>query len=232
VSLLDFLTNLLFLSSCTIILISSGIGYYTLPALIYGKAKYVFCCEWNPHAVSALKYNLDQNGVREKASILVGDSREVMKDILIDTKFDRVSLGLLPSSEGGWKTAIQAIDLSKGGWLHIHGNVHSREKNQCVFWVISELSRIIDNSNLQEKEHIILCHHIERVKSFAPKIDHYVADIYLGPYLPPYLNNSIEMKDIYKGAILEDDFTVTECPNTVDPPSCALGGILKQEWMY
>lgn len=35
---------------------------------------------------------------------------------------DRVSLGLLPSSEGGWEIALAALK-PRGGWLHLHQNV-------------------------------------------------------------------------------------------------------------
>ena len=209
----------------------TGIGYYTLPALIHGNAKHVYACEWNPHAAYALKYNLEQNGVKDKATVLVGDSREVLKDVLKMTKFDRVSLGLLPSCEGGWKTAIDAIDVKRGGWLHIHGNVKTQEKEQWTFWVISQLSVLI-KENVSYDDAIVLCYHVERVKSFAPKVDHYVADVYVGADLPSYLKDSIDMKGIRIGALLGDDSTVQECPTTVDPPSCALGSFLKQEWMF
>ena len=33
-----------------------GIGYYTNPALVHGKAMHVTACEWNVHALSALRY--------------------------------------------------------------------------------------------------------------------------------------------------------------------------------
>ncbi len=36
---------------------------------------------------------------------------------------DRVNVGLIPSSEGGWALACTALKVSTGGWLHIHGNV-------------------------------------------------------------------------------------------------------------
>ena len=33
----------------------------------------------------------------------------------------------------------------------------------------------------EEKEQwVAICEHVERVKSFAPKIDHYVADVFVG----------------------------------------------------
>jgi tRNA G37 N-methylase Trm5 len=37
---------------------------------------------------------------------------------------DRVSLGLIPSSEAGWPLAVRALKPT-GGWLHVHANVSS-----------------------------------------------------------------------------------------------------------
>ena len=39
---------------------------------------------------------------------------------------ERVNLGLLPSSEGGWSTACACLRADKGGWMHVHGNVSSK----------------------------------------------------------------------------------------------------------
>lgn len=93
----------------------AGIGYYTLPALVIGKAKYVYACEWNSNAAVALRYNLQQNEVSEMATVLEGDCRILLaQDHMKDLKFDRISLGLLPSSEGGWRTAVRALNNIKG----------------------------------------------------------------------------------------------------------------------
>ena len=40
---------------------------------------------------------------------------------------DRVNLGLIPSSEPGWRTACMALKSLTGGILHIHGNVNTRK---------------------------------------------------------------------------------------------------------
>jgi tRNA/tmRNA/rRNA uracil-C5-methylase (TrmA/RlmC/RlmD family) len=34
----------------------AGIGYFTLPYLIHAGAQLVHACEWNPNAVTALRY--------------------------------------------------------------------------------------------------------------------------------------------------------------------------------
>ena len=39
----------------------AGIGYFTLPYLVHGLAKFVHACEWNPDAVAALRRNLAEN---------------------------------------------------------------------------------------------------------------------------------------------------------------------------
>ena len=55
---------------------------------------------------------------------------------------DRVNLGLIPSSEGGWGTACAALSPDRGGWLHIHGNLSWRTGNCGVAqnpWELGEL---------------------------------------------------------------------------------------------
>nr|GFC15527.1 tRNA wybutosine-synthesizing protein 2/3/4 isoform X1 [Tanacetum cinerariifolium] len=53
----------------------SGIGYFTLPFLVKAHAKMVYACEWNPHAIEALRRNLEANGVAGRCVVLVGDNR-------------------------------------------------------------------------------------------------------------------------------------------------------------
>ena len=40
---------------------------------------------------------------------------------------DRVLLGLLPSSEGGWGLGVACLK-AQGGWMHVHGNVADGEE--------------------------------------------------------------------------------------------------------
>lgn len=49
---------------------------------------------------------------------------------------DRVSLGLLPSSEGSWGTALAALKPA-GGWLHLHQNVTDfQEQEWCQSTIV------------------------------------------------------------------------------------------------
>lgn len=260
----------------------AGIGYYTLPALIYGNAKFVLACEWNPDAVLALKYNLRQNGVDDRAIVLEGDSRVQLKKVWCNMKggrerddndnscdkwnavndikennlskirFDRISLGLLPSSEGGWRTAVRCLNRKSGGWLHIHGNVPVAEREQWCFWTCQQIFQLYlktgdeMNGDGNGNEHpFVICNHLERVKSFAPKVDHLVADLFVGHKLPSEFNDVLPMivneSPTSTDTIIDRENKIgfvnskrqfLNCPQTIKTPSCALAGdILNQEWM-
>lgn len=95
----------------------AGIGYFSLPLLIHAKAKHLYACEWNPHAVEALKKNLDLNKIDpERYTVIEGDNR-------INRPTDvaqRVILGILPSSFDWMRTAFECVDKSTGAILHCH----------------------------------------------------------------------------------------------------------------
>jgi len=214
----------------------AGIGYYTLPALIHGRAKHVTACEWNPNAVFALRHNLKANRVDDRAVVLEGDCRLTLRATANHKDgnhhhFDRISLGLLPSSEGGWPIAIECINREKGGWLHVHGNVPTAEREQWAHWLCRSLVSI-SKKNDHSRDWHALCVHIERVKSFAPKVDHYVADVFVGPLHSPHLCNDGRIGQLKTTGVLNAGvFTAT--PLDVSAPSCALDteGVLHQEWM-
>ncbi|NWH43840.1 TYW2 protein, partial [Fregata magnificens] len=99
----------------------AGIGYFTLPYLVHAAAAFAHACEWNSHAVEALRKNLALNGVQDRCRIHHGDSRQLeLWDIA-----DRVNLGLIPSSEEGWPVACRVLKKGTGGVLHIHHNVET-----------------------------------------------------------------------------------------------------------
>ncbi|MQL85848.1 hypothetical protein Taro_018369, partial [Colocasia esculenta] len=53
----------------------AGIGYFVLPFLVRARARFVYACEWNPHALEALRHNLKINLVADRCHVLEGDSR-------------------------------------------------------------------------------------------------------------------------------------------------------------
>ncbi|CAN6457580.1 unnamed protein product [Victoria cruziana] len=83
----------------------AGIGYFVLPFLVKAGAKLVYACEWNPHALEALQKNVAANSVLDRCIILDGDNRIMAPQGVAD----RVCLGLLPTSEDSWPTAVRAL---------------------------------------------------------------------------------------------------------------------------
>ncbi|XP_073108372.1 tRNA wybutosine-synthesizing protein 2/3/4 isoform X2 [Elaeis guineensis] len=83
----------------------AGIGYFVLPFLVKARAKLVYACEWNPHALKALEHNISANSVADRCVILEGDNRVTAPKGVAH----RVCLGLLPSSECSWATAVRVL---------------------------------------------------------------------------------------------------------------------------
>lgn len=161
----------------TIVDLFCGIGYYVLPFLVHGGAAFVHACEWNPDSVAALRNNLERNHVADRCKVYFGDNRESAS--LIGAVADRVNLGLLPTSEKAWPLAVQVLKVN-GGWLHVHGNVAVEDRKIWEQHVLDSLRALAEQYG---KHWTISCMNVERVKSYAPKVYHLVADIYCEPSL-------------------------------------------------
>ncbi|KAK4485080.1 hypothetical protein RD792_007688 [Penstemon davidsonii] len=147
----------------------AGIGYFVLPFLVRANAKMIYACEWNPHAINALRHNLDANLVADRCIVLEGDNRVTAPKGIAD----RVCLGLIPSSECSWGVAVRAL-RNEGGTLHIHGNVKDTEEGQWVNHVVESISDVAKSEGHTWE---VSVKHVERVKWYAPHIRHLVVDI-------------------------------------------------------
>ncbi|XP_076818440.1 tRNA wybutosine-synthesizing protein 2 homolog isoform X1 [Clavelina lepadiformis] len=188
----------------------AGIGYFTIPLLVHGKAKFVHACEWNPNAVQALRCNLHDNKVADRCQIYEGDNREVCPKGVAD----RVLLGLIPTAKDSYHAACQAVNSETGGILHIHCNVTSsgitcndiseadfslynyynvsniscnkQLRSEWLVWAkktADDISAILEEQQCRtSNKWTIQLLHIERVKSYAPHIDHLVLDLQLNPF--------------------------------------------------
>ncbi|XP_027598557.2 tRNA wybutosine-synthesizing protein 2 homolog isoform X1 [Pipra filicauda] len=190
----------------------AGIGYFTLPFLVHAGAAFVHACEWNVHAVEALRRALALNGVQDRCHIHHGDSRQLeLRDMA-----DRVNLGLIPSSEEGWPVACRVLKKDTGGVLHIHHNVETPPAPTPVLpaeWgspeaqhpmedtgnktvgarIRPEWQRWAETTATRVQGLLVELHgrpwhtrvlHIEAVKSYAPHIHHLVLDLECRPALP------------------------------------------------
>ena len=148
----------------------AGIGYYTLQLLHHAGVAKVVACEWNPHSVYALRENLKKNGIDEsRYEVREGDNRRVAPTGVAD----RVVLGLLPDSERAWPTAVAALRDS-GGVLHVHGNVASGEE---TLWTRRLEQEVSNRAAALGRDWSVRVEHVERVKWYAPRVRHLVADV-------------------------------------------------------
>lgn len=116
--------------------------------------------------------------------------------------------------------------------MHIHGNVPSVEKKIWSLWISHRLAEIA-RENIGYDDWVAICCNVEKVKSFAPKVDHCVADVWVGPRRG-YVG--IGMDEVVSAGILLRDGESTKfeaCSDVVEEPSCALrkDGVLHQDWM-
>ena len=147
-----------------------GIGYYTLPILVKNNIEHVYSCEWNINAIKALRFNLDNNNVEKKCTILEGDNRKTTDEL--ENRADRVLLGLLPTAEGSYNVALKCMK-EKGGVLHIHGLAPSNDHQGFLAETIEKLLKMDLNYKVTNSE-------INKIKSYAPHWDHLVLDIEIG----------------------------------------------------
>ncbi|KAI7801855.1 tRNA wybutosine-synthesizing protein 2 homolog [Triplophysa rosa] len=185
----------------TVVDLYAGIGYFTLPYLVHANASHVHACEWNPDAIKALHRNLQINGVSDRCTVHQGDNRQLPLSDLAD----RVSLGLIPSSEEGWPVACRLLKRRTGGILHIHQNVttplhhetpeHSsaidveqsplksqRDMEVWTAWARETGSRICTLLLVITGDKWTTdIRHIEHVKTYAPHISHVVLDLECRP---------------------------------------------------
>ena len=98
-----------------------------------------------------------------------------------------VNCGYLPSSKDSWKTAVDILDKSTGGWIHVHENIaksdiKDREAEIVgIFGKLAEGKSIPTNKDNSTESSSVSCEHIERVKSYAPGIMHCVLDMAIKP---------------------------------------------------
>ncbi|KAL8437363.1 hypothetical protein ACSSS7_000958 [Eimeria intestinalis] len=142
-------------------------------------------------------------------------------------KVDRLSLGLIPSSEEAWPTAVSLLNDSKGGILHIHGvaPLEAVEDECCAVYVhpdqqegeaappapcasdynkktdmqvggncklgrrlrfaqhaLKQVAKLVSQKAVKTKgPWEVSIRHVEKVKSYAPKLFHFVVDIEARP---------------------------------------------------
>ncbi len=149
----------------TVVDMFAGIGYFTLPLAKYSGARRVFACEKNPESYVFLCRNIRDNELTGKVIPILSDNRN-----LLGTHFaDRILMGYVQTTSEFVPKALSMI--RPGGIIHYHD----------TFYVSEYMDRIrkIFDENCGEDGYEIL--RVHEVKSYAPSVSHYVADIRIRP---------------------------------------------------
>lgn len=166
----------------TIVDLFAGIGYFTLPLLVKGNAKHVHAVDINPDAIACLRINLRVNQIStDRYTLWPGNNRSLLQRAPhLRGTADRVLLGFIPTSEAAWSIAVQLLK-PQGGILHIHINKGEEEIDEFI----AKSPYLFENLNKYSNRlyHGILWKgkvmHVEKVKSYAPRVWHYVIDLEL-----------------------------------------------------
>jgi hypothetical protein len=115
--------------------------------------------------------------------------------------------------------------------LHVHGNVPVVEVQDWSLWLCQRLRTYTNEAGYSPSSTVVVCTHVEKVKSFAPHVKHYVADVYIGPL--DRLKSVSCLEEGCTGIIDINGHFISCHDRAVKSPSCALSpdGILHQSWM-
>jgi tRNA wybutosine-synthesizing protein 2 len=149
----------------TVVDMFAGIGYFTLPLAKYSGARRVFACEKNPESYRFLCRNIIDNELADKVIPILSDNR----DLLGKCFADRILMGYVQTTSEFVGKALTMI--RPGGIIHYHDTFYVSEYEDRI--------RTIFDEACGEDGYEIL--RIHEVKSYAPSVSHYVADIRIRP---------------------------------------------------
>lgn len=145
----------------TVVDMFAGIGYFTLPLAKFSGAKKVIACEKNPESFGFLKRNIVLNEVEDIVEPVLGDNRDLPGEHFAD----RILMGYVQITA---EFLPKALDMIKpNGIIHYHDTFYVHEYRERVESIFSEACGPDGYEILGIRE----------VKSFAPSVSHYVADV-------------------------------------------------------
>ncbi|MDR1404854.1 MAG: class I SAM-dependent methyltransferase family protein [Candidatus Methanoplasma sp.] len=144
----------------TVVDMFAGIGYFALPIAKFTGARKVFACEKNPDSYRYLIKNIARNGVYGEIIPILGDNR----DIPGKNFADRIIMGYVQTTSEFIPKALSIVKT--GGIIHYHDTFYTGEYQKRINEIFGK-----NTGGRYEIEQI------REVKSFAPAVSHYVADV-------------------------------------------------------
>jgi len=149
----------------TVVDMFAGIGYFTLPLAKYSGARRVFACEKNPESYRFLCRNIIDNELEDKVIPILSDNRNLAGKVFAD----RILMGYVQTTSEFVPKALTMI--RPDGIIHYHDTFYVSEYEDRI-------RSIFDDACGPDGYEI---ERIHEVKSYAPSVSHYVADIRIRP---------------------------------------------------
>ncbi|OGJ21476.1 hypothetical protein A3K73_00730 [Candidatus Pacearchaeota archaeon RBG_13_36_9] len=150
----------------------AGIGYFSVPLGKLSKAGKIYSIEWNPDAFYYLNENIKLNKI-ENVETFFGDNREIVPKLIEKgIKADRIVMGLLPPPKDFIETALS---ISKKGTIIHYEDILSSDESKREEEIEKTLAYFKEEAGKKGMKVELL--HVQRVKGYAPKLEHYVLDI-------------------------------------------------------
>ena len=147
-----------------------GIGYFTIPIGKKRKHSAIFAIDKNVDSINYLNEGLKKNKI-ENVETILGDSREEVEKLLArGIKADRVLMGYLPPPVEFMESAFKIV--KSGGMIHYDDLIPVEDSEQEIERTVKLFNKI----GKKQGKRVELVH-AQRVKSYRPKVDHYVLDI-------------------------------------------------------
>lgn len=145
----------------TVVDMFAGIGYFTLPIAKFANPKKVIACEKNPDSYEFLVKNIKLNEVEGIVEPVLGDNRELDYG---SSFADRILMGYVQITADFLPKALEM--LKPNGIIHYHDTFYVHEYEERI-------KEIFDRHCYGRYK----IENIREVKSFAPSVSHYVADV-------------------------------------------------------
>ncbi len=139
-------------------------GNLSMPIAVNSKPRLIFGIEINPYAYSFLQDNIRINKVGDRYVAILGDNRISTPERVAN----HVLMGFFGVDKKQLECAVRAV--KNEGLIHLHFLAHRSNPKEKLKQYLNWLDDLQTNYNVNE---------IDKVKSYAPNINHFVARIYV-----------------------------------------------------